>query len=177
MEPRLELKYLRLEKSRNRLLDELEGFDDELLNMPAADGKWSINQIICHLIHVDSATASSIQYRITNQATLVPSTFKNSFKSALLKVALKSGKKFKAPDVVANVPESSSFSKLRHQWDEVRFKLEDVLTDIPESLMDKCLFKHPYVGPLNVSQTLSFLQDHFDHHLPQIHKLKVKLVK
>ncbi|WP_439882411.1 DinB family protein [Pontibacter sp. MBLB2868] len=177
MDPKLEMKYLRLEKSRNRLLDELEGLDDELLNLTSADGKWTINQTICHLIQVDQLTTSYVKNKVAKRENLHPSSISNGFKSLLLKLALKSGKKYKAPEAVAQVPATSSFDKLRKQWDEVRFTMEDVLTEIPEDLLDKCLFKHPYVGPLSISQTLSFLQDHFDHHLRQIHQLKLKLVR
>ena len=177
MDPKLEFKYLRLEKTRNRLLDELEGLDDEILNVPAADGKWSINQIISHLINTEHLTASYIQNKLKNNEDLGSSSFSNTYKSFVLKLALKSGKKFKAPASVAEVPDSSSFFDLRRQWDEARFTLEDILTDIPNDMLDKCLFKHPYVGPLSVCQTLAFLQDHFDHHLSQIHQLKVRLVR
>lgn len=177
MDPKLEYKYLRLEKTRNRLLDELEGLDDDLLNIPAADGKWSINQILCHLIKSEQLTAGYIKKKLSDKEDLGCSSFSNSYKSLLLKLALKSGKKFNAPASVAEVPGSSSFFDIRRQWDEVRFTMEDVLTEIPEDALDKCLFRHPYAGPLSVLQTLTFLQDHFDHHLPQIHQLKVRLVR
>ncbi len=168
MNPTLEIKYLRLEKSRNRLLDELEGLDEDLLLMQPTDGKWSINQIIHHLIQVEKLTTGYIQNKLQKDTPLKSSAIPNKLKFILLKLALKSNKKFKAPSVVAEVSNSEQLADLRKQWDTIRFSLEDLLNDIPAQLIDKYYFKHPSAGPLTIVQTLSFLQDHFDHHLRQI---------
>lgn len=177
MDPKLEVKYLFLEKSRNKLLDELEYFEEGQLNvLPAAD-KWSINQVVAHLILVEQVTIGYIQNKIRKEETLETSSFMNLSKSVALKIALKSGMKFKAPQVVASVPDTASLDSLRHQWDETRYQLEDLLTELPVHLMDKYLFKHPYSGPLTVGQALSFLQDHFDHHLQQIKQLKQQFMR
>lgn len=172
MNPKLEVKYLFLEKSRNRLLDELEDFEDGQLNVLPSVDKWSINQIVAHLILVEQLTTSYIQNKIRKEETLNTSPFSNFTKHIALKIALKSGIKFKAPHTVASVPDIASLISLRNQWDNVRYMLEDMLTELPANMMDKYLFKHPYGGPLTVNQTLSFLQDHFDHHLQQIRHLK-----
>lgn len=177
MNLKLEAKYLRLEQSRNRLLDELEVLDENLLNTPAAEGKWSILQHIAHLLLIDKVTMSYVQHKLAQQDELLTASFSNALKSLLLKLALQSGKKYKAPPMVSNVPEHASLPALRQEWDDIRFKLEDVLTDIPNELLNKCLFKHPNAGPLTISQTLTFLQDHFDHHLRSIQQLKQQLVK
>ncbi|QCR25004.1 DinB family protein [Pontibacter sp. SGAir0037] len=175
MNPRLEVKYLRLEKSRNQLLDELEGLDDDLLNTPATEAKWSINQVLSHLLQVEQFTVSYIQRKIQKEEELEASLFSNTVKTALVKLALLSPFKFKAPAVVATVPDKANFSSLRHQWNETRYKLEDLLTDLPDTFQNKYLFKHPIAGPMTVQQTLSFLHDHFHHHLPQIINQKQKL--
>ncbi|MDX5482782.1 MAG: DinB family protein [Hymenobacteraceae bacterium] len=177
MHPKLEMKYLRLEKTRNRLLDELEGYDDTLLNTSPAEGKWSVNQIVAHLVLVEKLTMGYMQHKLQKQEALPPSSFSSWISSVLLKLALMSGKKFKAPAPVATVPDRASLPALRREWNEIRYKMEDVLTELPPQVLDKCLFKHPYAGPLSVSQTLDFIQDHFDHHLRQIQQLKGSLVK
>lgn len=172
MNLKLEAKYLRLEKCRNLLLDELEGLDEDLLNKPALGGKWSINQHVAHLILVDKVTMGYVQHKLKKKEELTTPSFSNYFKSILLKLALQSGRKFKAPAPVATVPDTAVLSDLRREWDDVRFTMEDVLTETPDELMDKSLFKHPYAGPLTLPQTLTFLQDHFDHHHRTIQQLK-----
>ncbi|MFD2247674.1 DinB family protein [Pontibacter ruber] len=177
MNPRLEAKYLRLEKTRNRLLDELEGLEEGLLNTSPAEGKWSLNQVVAHLVLVDKLTTEYVERKVKQPEELPSASFSGIYKSILLKLVLKSGMKIQAPAVVATVPDKATLPSLRRQWDVVRFKLEDVLTEVPPSLLNKCVFKHPYAGYLTISQTLSFLQDHFDHHLTQVHHIKQMLLK
>jgi hypothetical protein len=177
MNPRLEAKYLRLEKTRNRLLDELEGLDEGLLNTSPAAGKWSLNQVVAHLVLVDKVTTEYVEQKSKQPETLRQASLSNIYKYILLKLALKSGMKFQAPAMVATVPDTTSLLSLRRQWDVVRFKLEDVLTELPHPMLDKYIFKHPSAGYLTISQTLSFLQDHFDHHLEQVKQLKQALLK
>lgn len=176
MNLKLEAKYLRLEKTRNLLLDELEGLDESLLNTQILEGKWSINQHVAHLILVDRVTMGYVQHKLKKKEELAPSSLSNHIKSFLLKLALQSGRKYKAPAPVATVPDTAILSDLRKEWDDVRFTLEDVLTETPDDLLDKCLFKHPFAGPLTLPQTLTFLQDHFDHHLRIIQQLKYQLI-
>ncbi|MFD2998817.1 DinB family protein [Pontibacter toksunensis] len=176
MNLKLEAKYLRLEKSRNLLLDELEVLDEGLLNTQTQEGKWSIIQHVAHLILVDRVTMGFVQHKLRKKEELASSSFTNYIKSFLLKLALQSGRKYKAPAPVATVPDTAVLSDLRKEWDDVRFTLEDVLTETPDELLDKCLFKHPFAGPLTLPQTLTFLQDHFDHHLRIIQQLKHQLI-
>ncbi|TXK44885.1 DinB family protein [Pontibacter qinzhouensis] len=171
----LEVKYLKLEKSRNRLLDALEQVDPVILNTKIAEDKWSIAQIVAHLVLVEEFTLSYMQRKLEEPEKLPAASLKNYLKSLLLKLALKSKLKFKAPPRVADVPDKVCLQSLRRQWNGVRYTFEDLLTDLPPELLDKCLFKHPYVGPLSVTQCLTFLQDHFDHHAAQIKHLKQAL--
>lgn len=174
MNPKLEVKYLYFEKSRNKLLKDLQSIDNTQLNTPSAEGKWSIGQILAHLLQVEQVTISSIQHKL-QQEELHTVSLKNKVRAVLLKLALNSGMKFKAPPAVATVPTIVSLEQIRQQWDETRYKLEDLLTELPPALLDKCLFRHPYAGMLTISQTLTFLQDHFNHHLHQIQHLKQQL--
>ncbi|GHA61303.1 DinB family protein [Pontibacter akesuensis] len=177
MNPKLEDKYLRLEQTRNRLLDELESLDETQLNAAPAEEKWSINQHVAHLTLVDKATLGNILYKLQHQDQLQDSSLKQAVKALLLRVALKSGKKYRAPVQVANVPATSQLPELRQEWDTVRFQLEDELTAMPRHVMGKGLFKHPRVGYLTIGQTLTFLQDHFDHHYLIIQSLKSEITK
>ncbi|MBC5774913.1 DinB family protein [Pontibacter sp. KCTC 32443] len=177
MNPKLESKYLFLEKSRNKLLNSLEEIDEETLNTIPSEGKWSIGQIAAHLLHVEQLTIGYIQKKLQKEEEHQTSSLKHMVNSVLLKLALTSGMKFKAPQVAADVPETVSLSSLRTQWDDTRYKLEDLLTALPPQMLDKCLFRHPYAGMLTISQTLTFMQDHFNHHLPQINHLKQQLTK
>jgi uncharacterized damage-inducible protein DinB len=176
MHPYLESRYLKLEETRNRMLDELQGLDEELLNQPGAAGKWSINQIVAHMIQVEQLTNAYIQRKVQSEG-LQTSCLTNSVRAFMLRLALHSGLKFKAPAVVATVPEQAHLPALRKQWDNARYQFEDTLTEMPRQLMEKCVFRHPYAGMLTITQTLDFLQDHFSHHARQITRLRQQLMQ
>lgn len=171
MNPYLEARYLKLEETRNRLLDELEGLDEELLNRPAAEGKWSINQIIAHLVQSEQLTNSYLQRKMREESHETAG-LSHVVRSLLLRVALNTGMKFKAPEAAAHMPAHAALSSLRNQWDAARYQLEDTLTELPQDMLGKCIFRHPYAGMLTMPQTLTFLQDHFSHHARQIARLR-----
>lgn len=177
MNPKLESKYLFLEKSRSKLLNSLKDIDESLLNTTPAEGKWSVGQIVAHLIQVEQLTIGYIQKKLAEENELQNSSLKHMVSSVLLRLALNSGMKFKAPKVAATVPDTVTLNSLHAQWDETRYKLEDLLTELPPQMLDKCLFRHPYAGMLSIAQTLTFMQDHFNHHLAQINHLKQQLAK
>jgi hypothetical protein len=177
MNPKLEAKYLRLEELRNRLLDELAGLDDNQLNASPAPGKWSVNQHVAHLVVVEERALDNIRYKLQRQEELQDISMAQEAKALLLKLALHSGRKFKAPPLVASVPETCHLPELRQQWDKVRFELEDELTGFPPQLLEKGVFKHPITGYLTIGQTLTFLQDHFIHHKRILQAQKEVLVK
>lgn len=176
MDPKLEDRYLRLEDSRNRLLDELAGLDDDQLNIAPAAGKWSINQHIAHLVLVEDAALANIRYKLQQQDKLQDNGFAQTVRAFLMKLALQSGRKYKAPAIVADVPATCHLPELRQQWDQVRFELEDELTSFPQQLLEKGVFKHPMAGYLTISQTLAFIQDHFIHHKRIVQAQKEALV-
>ncbi|WP_266205805.1 DinB family protein [Pontibacter kalidii] len=177
MNPKLESQYLRLEESRNRLLDELAGLDGNQLNTAPAPGKWSINQHVAHLVLVEERALDNIRYKLQRQEELQDISLAQEAKALMLKLALYSGRKFKAPAIVASVPEACHLPELRQQWDQARFELEDELTAFPQQLLEKGIFKHPITGYLTIGQTLSFLQDHFIHHKRIMQAQKELLVK
>lgn len=175
MHPKLENKYLKLEQSRNRLLDELKVLDHAQLNTAPAPGKWSINQHLAHLVLVEEQVLQVLRHQLQEPEQLQDAPFTSGIKALLVKAALASGKKYKAPAQVATVPEVSLLHELRQRWDTCRFALEDMLTDFPPRLLDKAVFKHPVAGPFTLIQTLAFVQDHLAHHEQQLQTLKRQL--
>ena len=93
-------------------------------------------------------------------------------RSMALGLALKSPFKFKAPPMLTNMPEKYDIKELKAKWDTIRKNFSVTLENFPGELLNKAVFEHPKVGWLNISQTLDFLQDHFDHHKKQVLKLE-----
>jgi hypothetical protein len=162
--------YLLLEEKRKKLYNLLESLDEQKLNFRPADDKWSITQIVFHLVKAEQLSVISINKEIRNTSSRRAGV--SAFvRSSLLKYALISPLKFKAPPIMGNVPKEYDINELKTKWLTVRNKLHIALGEVNKELSKKYLFTHPYAGKLNIYQTMDFLVQHFNHHYRQIKRL------
>jgi hypothetical protein len=159
-----------LQNDKRRLLKSLDPNNDDLLNYKPFENKWSITQIIFHLVKSEHLSIISIK-KFLQKDTGLNAGFKSSINSVLLKTALKSPFKFSAPAIVAKVPETYSFVNLTSKWDTLRIDLEELLKNFSNGNLNRIVFRHPYSGDFNINQTMDFLIDHFYHHSRQIRKI------
>lgn len=164
-----------LSNDKNYLINETSYLTDDEFNLSTTEGKWSIGQILYHIILVERITVISLQKNIKNLSTLEEASTKNVLSSQLLKRALRSDRKFKAPDIAAKVPEKASLSELSTKWEKIRIDLTSLLEIFPQEDENKLVYDHPYAGKLNIIQTLDFLVEHLQHHKRQIEVIKNNL--
>ena len=88
--------------------------------------------------------------------------------SLILKIVLILPLKFKAPKVVSTPPENIDYSELISTWENNRVALWEMISTLPEETARKNIYNHPAAGRFNLSQMLTFFQDHFDHHQKQV---------
>jgi hypothetical protein len=60
---------------------------------------------------------------------------------------------------------------LLHQWDDIRKKLPELLAGIKKENKGDMVYRHPYAGPLDISETLHFFEVHYDNHMRQIDRI------
>lgn len=164
-----------LSDSKNYLINATLTLTEEEFNLSLSEGKWSIGQILYHIILVERITVISLQKNIKNLSTLEESSTKNVLSSQLLKRALRSDRKFKAPDIAAKVPDKTSLNELTPKWEKIRNDFTALLEIFPQEEENKLVYDHPYAGKLNIIQTLDFLVEHLQHHQRQIDNIKIKL--
>jgi len=162
-------KFQQLESSKTALLESLNELSDKQVNQPTENGKWSIAQILFHVWLGERYSLQYMQKKIHDVDSLGKSGFKESFKSAMLKVALRLPVKYKAPksishDILAEI----EWEKFLANWSKTREELYQFLEQMPEKAIPLNIFRHPRIGLININQTLQFYQEHFDHHLPQV---------
>lgn len=172
----LQKQYQLLEDKRKTLYDLLEKLDETQLNYRPTEDKWSITQIVFHLVKSEQLSVISINKEIRNTENR-KAGISALVRSSLLKFALMSPLKFKAPAIMGNIPKEYDINELKTKWIKVRNKLNTALGEIDTELGKKNLFTHPYAGKLNIYQTMDFLVEHFNHHYRQIAKLAKKEVK
>ena len=69
------------------------------------------------------------------------------------------------------IPEGIAIEELTLRWNNSRMQLKELLESLPESLLDKYIFKHPVAGKMNIYGGLDFLKEHVRRHEFQIKKL------
>jgi hypothetical protein len=158
----------KLDYELDEVVKDLKAQTDQVHVSP--EGKWSPAQILHHLYTSEFGTVNYLKKKI--EAENVPSAGVRGFlASLLLKRALKNkNKKYKAPKVLGEMPEKPEFEKLQMDFLSLRKELRSVLGRFDKRMAKKAYFKHPVAGRMNIYQTLSFLEDHFDRHKKQIYE-------
>ena len=164
------LSLVKLKKEYERLC--LEAEPSVLLHHPEHGG-WNVFQLTEHILNSEGGTLRYIKNKIKHTKNFKKSSIHNNVSYLVLKMALQSRFKFKAPKVVLPSAENtySDFQKLLNEWTTIRQDFEELLHNLPSDLTDKLIFKHPIAGRFNIFQTLGFMYYHLEHHLPQLKRL------
>ena len=152
------------------LFRELEPLNEALLNQKPENGGWSAIQTLHHLILVEENSLAYLHKKLSFNPKFEKPGLSASIRLFLLRIALFSPIKFKAPKSTAPeiIPETENLSKTKARWQEIRWKWVDFLENIPPELLDKAVYKHPRAGRLSWLQTITFLRLHLDRHRGQI---------
>ena len=130
-----------------------------------------MNQILLHLILAEEISVKSVKAKIITSQNIEKAAWMNPIRVFLLRVFLRSSKKFKAPKAVSDLPQKLEFTELAERWSVARKNLNDLLESLPEKLLNKSIFKHPVAGKLSIYGGLSFIEEHVRRHQKQIHQL------
>lgn len=171
MNTSLQNKFDVLESQRRQLLELVKNVGSEKLNHAPA-GKWSINQILAHLITAEKLSVMYIQKKILGITDAKDTGLWEDVKFLILKVSQRLPLKFKAPrTVVENTLSYTSFVELSADWEKTRAELKVLLEKFDDTQTKKRIYKHFLAGRLNIQHALLFLNEHITHHRPQINRL------
>lgn len=168
---RLASPWQALEISTTFYTDLLQKLPEQTLKTQPIPGKWSILQVVEHLV---GAEESSLQYLQRKQyAALQSKSFLPAgIRAFLLSIALRSPVKFKAPKAIELYPTNTNKpEELLKRWEQVRKEYKVYLEQVPATVEGKPLFRHPRAGALTLAQMLVFMAEHLDHHQRQVKEL------
>ena len=170
------------QKRFNHLQDLLKQYEDELkpisyeqANKKPENGGWSIAEVVYHMSHTEKTINQYIQKKLIKPEESKPAGIKSWYRASLLRYALRSSRKFKAPKVLDEPAGPYEPNVLLSEWKIVRATLGQTFSSVAENHVSRQLFKHPVVGKINLSQTLGFMGDHMLRHLHQIRRLKATI--
>ena len=172
MNNRLRVLYEQLEDDRTKLMAELSKASNYKLSLKPSKDRWSINEILTHLVTSEQLTLRYLKKKSLGVDQLRNSGVSEKIRYAILKISQRLPLKYKAPkQVLSNTPEPLPFLQLPVIWSATRRDLEVFLDSIAEDNVNKLIYKHPVAGRFDIAQCLMFMREHYLHHLPQIKRL------
>lgn len=153
------------------MIGRFDGLTDDEANQPAEEGKWSSIQVVSHIVKAEMLTLTYIQKKAQTPDSIPMAQASAAFRLALLKVALRSPLRWKAPGPSAEVPDRALVEEQIAEWGRLRNEWSEFLEKFPEFLVPRAVFRHPRAGLLNICQTIDFMIEHVDHHTRQIDRI------
>jgi hypothetical protein len=161
-----------LTRKREDLLGILENRSTEDLTYKAAADKWSVVEVVEHLVIVDQDLLNQLSAEKPNPLFDDRSRSPKNFKTVI---------KVMERDIPVDVPDERaephgrfSLAELLSRWPDIQQKLHGRLAEISSENKDRLVWRHPFAGPLNIAETLHFIEVHFDNHMRHIDRILSK---
>ena len=167
--------FEKMEATKATLLRSLASLDAETLNRKPDPATWSVLQVIAHVTKSEGGTLRYIKKKTQDPGALPKAGIVPWFRIAVLVVGIHSPFKFKAPEGIADVPETADFQAASLAWAEVREDWREFIDAFPAALNDRVIFRHPFVGLLGPAQVMIFLNEHLGNHVRQIGRIRKAL--
>jgi len=161
------------EELRLKTLKETDKLSKGQLHFKPADNGWSITETMHHLYLSELGTYTYIGKKLQGADDLKKSGFKEAWNTFLLKILLRSPMKFKLPRKAPVVPTGDmAYGDLVELWNQLRKDVANQFDHFDVDSAKKLSFKHPRIGYINAHQVLTFLTEHFRHHIKQLERIK-----
>ena len=171
---RLDERLEAFNERRGALLDEMEALDPAKLVAKPLAGKWSMLEIIEHLVLAERAVLQGLPdpSRLSERER----GLKHRFRYPIVMFVLRYGIPVRVPSP-AMVPQGDrTLDELRRLWDENQRWIRAYTGHLDQTGLRRCVFEHPVAGPLSVEQALHMVQVHLDTHMRQIRRLQRLLI-
>src|SRR5262245_55784739 len=133
-----------LEQQRIQTMEYVRHLSDEELNRTPAVGKWSVAQILSHIISAERLSGLYIRKKLQGASETADSGLWEEVKFFVLTISQRlPGLKFKAPrNVVERTQLYHDLPTIHLEWSSVREDLRSVLEKIPEEYTRRKIFRH-----------------------------------
>jgi len=171
--PKLDIQLKALDKKLKTLLTEVKVYSEDQLNRQPKENSWSVIQVMHHLMMSENGSLKYVKKKLSFKPELKKAGVKAAFREFGLNTYLKSPFKWKAPEAISgdNLPANETFWKTAQDWKNQRIELREFLETLPEEMLKKEVYKHPFVGRISIPGMLRFFHQHFDRHNKQIQKI------
>ncbi len=138
----------------------------------AAEGEWSIAQVVEHLLASEKGTLGYMKKKSSGGwDVLEDEAEQHRVNSAAINARLESNERYKAPDVLPEPTNTLALDALLNTWNELRNEMDAFLEGVEPRHLHKLVFRQPAAGMLTVLQALEFMDAHLRHHIPQLERI------
>ena len=179
MNLKVESRLKRMDSDLTKLFEELKDYSEQSLNKKPSEGKWSVMQVMHHLILSEGGSVGYVKKKLSFNPTLEKAGLKASWNRFIVVNYLKLPVKVNAPEGISgeNLPEHSNFWETAKKWKQQRQELHQLFESLPAEIYDKELYKHPASGKMKIEGMLDFFDQHFKRHRKQINKILAESYK
>ena len=162
----LHARLQRFDRTRQHLMEEMSTLDAARLNATPMPGKWSILQIVEHLVVAERA----VFLGLPNPLDLVARTrgVGHHLRYALVMSVLSLGVPVRVPSPTMVPRGGHELGALGRMWDENQLWLRRVAERLGSEVARAAVLVHPIAGPLTVAQGVRMGHVHVDGHIRQI---------
>lgn len=175
MNTTLETRWNQLKISKEKFLEIVGSWPKDKIQQRPSEG-WSASQVIEHILASETGTIGYMKKKsASGWETLEVTGAEQQQNSLALNTRLASPEKFRAPSVLPEPSNQFNLAQLLLSWNTLRKDMEEFISGIDPEHFDKLVFRQPAAGMLNVLQTLEFLNNHIEHHIPQLERIREEL--
>ncbi len=151
------------------LFDYLESNDFKETEPPV----WNLEEVLMHLYTTEELGYKYLTYKLDQNASFNPLSFKNTLKFKLFLWKANRTEKMKAPEMVSISRDQIGMNKYQiiEKWRALRQKYYTLLNGLDEKYYSLAMFKHPF-GRFSLNQMIDFFDYHINRHKKQIQKLE-----
>ncbi len=166
MKSELRAKIDEFGKKKQVLLEKVATLSHETLNARPIEGKWSILEIVEHLVNAEKDVLQGLpEYsKLVGKAQ----SYKNGLTYRAVLFVLKFGIPVKAPSEKMLPVGDVSLAQICKRWDQSQKWFKEYIEGLDEEGLKRAVFFHPVAGPVNPEQAVIMSIAHIDTHTRQI---------
>ena len=160
----------RLDSIHSKLVDTITPIEDPLFSRNPTDNEWSVAEIVHHLCLVEERVIKELETQLANPPRRI------GFLRKLIPTSIVASRlvRVKAPRAM-NPINPPARTELIANYDTARSRLKELCSLHDENRFKQIVFKHPFLGEIDGTATISFIGYHELRHYKQIREVIKKL--
>lgn len=157
-------------EQRERFVAAIKAFSAQQQQFRPDAESWNALQIMKHLITAEQQSMLLIRRTVSGKKEIPAAGLGSTIRSSLLKMALWSPIRFKAPKIAQVQEDVPDFEQMLNEWESLWNELDKFIEEQSERTLSGEIYRHPRAGTMNMIQTLEFMQMHIHHHHKQLER-------